>query len=59
MKVGNVVRWSPSNSHSRIGIVLSYNDYKGQAWTGLWYVWFPNDGCCEIEEWCLEVISEI
>lgn len=52
MKVGNVVRWSPTNSKPMIGLVLSYCSFQD-----LWYVRFP-DGDYEIEEWCLEVVSE-
>jgi len=52
MKVGNVVRWSGKHCEPRIGLVLSYCSLQD-----LWYVRFP-DGSCEIEEWCLEVISE-
>ena len=52
MKVGNVVRWSGKSCGSRLGLVLSYCSFQD-----LWYVHFP-DGDYEIEEWCLEVISE-
>ena len=52
MKVGNVVRWSPTNSNPKIGMVLSYCSFQN-----LWYVHFP-DGNYEIEEHFLEVISE-
>ena len=52
MKVGNVVRWSPTNSNPKIGMVLSYCSFQN-----LWYVHFP-DGDYEIEEHLLEVISE-
>ncbi len=54
MKVGNVVRWQPTNRRSPMtGITLSYCSFQG-----LWYVWFPKDGHYEIEEHFLEVISE-
>jgi hypothetical protein len=52
MKVGNVVRWSPTNSRPMIGLVLRYCSFQG-----LWYVSFP-EGDYEIEEHYLEVISE-
>jgi len=52
MKAGNVVRWSPTNSRSRIGLVMSGH-------TGLWLVWFPKSGHYEIEEHYLEVVSEL
>jgi len=59
VKVGNVVRWSPSyvrwsptNSHAMIGIVLSYCSFQD-----LWRVMFPT-GRYEIEEHYLEIISE-
>ena len=51
MQVGNVVKWS-GKSKSNIGLVLSYCRLQQ-----LWYVRFP-DGDYEIEEWCLEVVSE-
>ena len=47
----DVVKWS-GKSKSNIGLVLSYCRLQQ-----LWYVRFP-DGDYEIEEWCLEVISE-
>jgi len=53
MKVGNLVRWSPTNSCPMMGLVLSYCSFQQ-----LWHVWFPNDGRYEIEEHYLEVISE-
>ena len=53
MKVGNVVRWSPTNSHPRVGLVLRYCSLQS-----LWYVWFPKDGSYEIEEHYLEIVSE-
>ena len=52
VKVGNLVRWSPTNSHSRVGLVLRYCYFQG-----LWCVRFT-DGYYEIEEHYLEVISE-
>ena len=52
MKVGNVVRWSGKTEEPRVGIVLSYCSLQN-----LWYTHFP-DGDYEIEEWCLEVVSE-
>ena len=52
MNVGDLVKWSPTNSHPMIGLVLSYCDFQD-----LWSVQFP-DGHYEIEQWCLEVISE-
>lgn len=53
MKVGNIVKWSPTNSHARVGLVMRYCSLQS-----LWCVWFPKDGYYEIEEWCLEVVSE-
>ena len=53
MKIGNVVRWSPTNSHARVGLVLSYCSFQS-----LWCVWFPKEGSYEIEEHYLEVVSE-
>jgi len=53
VKVGNVVRWSPTNrKNPMIGLVLSYCSFQD-----LWYVHFP-EGDYEIEEHFLEVISE-
>jgi len=52
VNVGDLVKWSPTNSHLKIGLVLSYCDFQD-----LWRVQFP-DGLYEIEQWCLEVISE-
>ena len=52
MKIGNLVRWSPTNSRARVGLILSYCSLQD-----LWCVSFP-DGYYEIEEWCLEVVSE-
>lgn len=52
MKVGNVVRWSGKSEEPRLGLVLSYCSLQD-----LWYVSF-SDGDYEIEEWCLEVVSE-
>jgi hypothetical protein len=53
VKVGNVVRWSGKSEEPRLGLVLSYCSFQD-----LWYVRFPDGGDYEIEEWCLEVISE-
>ena len=53
MKVGNVVKWSGKLCEPRVGLVLSYCSLQD-----LWYVRFGKGGDYEIEEWCLEVISE-
>ena len=52
MSVGDLVRWSGKYNCTNIGIVLSYCDFQD-----LWSIQFP-DGRYEIEQWCLEVISE-
>ena len=52
MKVGDIVRWSPISSHSRIGIILSLCNLQD-----LYYVCFPC-GDYEIEGHYLELISE-
>jgi hypothetical protein len=52
MKAGSLVRWSGKSCEPRTGLVTSYCSFQN-----LWYVRFP-DGNYEIEEWCLEVVSD-
>ena len=53
MKVGNVVKWSEKSCEPRIGLILSYCNFQD-----LWCIMFSDGSVYEIEEWCLEVISE-
>ena len=54
MKIGDIVEWSGKGDEPRIGLVFSYCNFQD-----LWLVIFSDGSKYEIEEWCLEVISEI